>query len=895
MPRPLKKFIFLPLLLSLAALSTPRVQTESLFPASELKIFDRAMHFVKTNYVNPKDVDPKKMLQGSLRELTKAIRPFVFQLSDKKLHLSIGSETKDLSLPKELSLETVSSLLSQSVSFLANHKPPIDNKEWEHLAIQGAMDTLDPHSNFLPPKVFNEFRIGTKGNFGGLGIVVGIRGDGELTVIAPLEGTPAWKIGIKPKDKIIQIGDESTVNMPLSEAVEKLRGKIGTPVSLTIHREGVSENLTFRLTRALIKIQSVNASLIDKEHRIGLLKIKNFQEETLSELERHLSLLKQQAGGLKGLVLDLRNNPGGLLDQAVSIADRFLAKGSIVITVGGGQNEEGQEYAKPGNPEEDLPIVILVNEGSASASEIIAGALKNLDRATVLGNPTFGKGSVQTIYDLRDGSALKLTIAKYLTPGHIPVQSIGITPDIILDAATVSENRTDIIENEIKREKDLNSREEETPALFVHPVMRIRYLDKEKKKEEGEEDEGVGQVNLQDDLPVEIAKQILMASSSLSRQDQIKNSLSILNTIKEREEKKISEALEKAGLDWSVTASKEKPSSEVYLELLDEKGANEKELTPGKESKIRVTVENKGRGPFNQLMAVMHSEDPFFKNHEFVFGKINPKEKKSWSIDLKVPDLLVPREVPVQISFFEARNNPPKEFKTTLKVAPVQPPLYSFSTHFFEDGHYSSQGNGDHKIQKGERISLVVTVKNRGNGSSEKPLINLKNPKGEGFFIEKGRVKLSPLLPGQEQKAILQFHLEPQSASSVYDLELEIIDGKTGQGFSKKLRLDLEAPLEATNESRFTIAPSIALENMPLQTTSSTVELAGTVTDDELAKSLLIFVGDDKVYYKENTTSSPGFHFNTKVNLKKGINTITLSAEDDKELSSRRQWILWKK
>ncbi|MBI1910294.1 MAG: PDZ domain-containing protein [Deltaproteobacteria bacterium] len=891
MHRPLKKFAFFLLLLSVAALSSPPIQTEHSNDFKGLKVFERAINFVKSNYVNPRDIDPRKMLQGSLRELAKTINPLVFQLSQRKLRLSLGSEMKELPLPQELDISTLPSILKEVLGFLSSHSlsEEEEKKNWEHLVIQGALDTLDPHSSFLPPKTFNEFRIGTKGNFGGLGIVVGIR-NGELTVIAPLEGTPAWKAGIKPKDKIVQIDEESTINMPLSEAVEKLRGKIGTRVTLIVQREGGGENLSFLLTRALIKIQSVNASLIDKNRRIGLLKIKNFQEETLSELERYLNLLKQQVGaqGLAGLVLDLRNNPGGLLDQAVFITDRFLSKGVIVSTVGAGERNEDREYAKPGNPEENIPLVVLVNEGSASASEIIAGALKNLDRATILGAQTFGKGTVQTIYDLKDGSAMKLTIAKYLTPGNIPVQSIGISPDIALDPARVSEKNTDLVENEARREKDLK---EDSPTETAHPIMqpilRIRYLDKDKKEEGPEEDdEGAGQVNLEEDLPVAVAKEILVASASLSRQDQIKAALPLLHRIREKEEKKIGEGLAKIGIDWSVgDLAREKPAADLQMEIINDKGEVQTELIPGKEFKIRVTVTNKGRSPYYQLMAVMHSEDPFFKNHEFVFGKIDPQEKKSWSLPIKVPDFLLPREIPVLLAFQEAKNNSPKNFSAKIRVASPPPPLYSFAYEL----------PGEKKIEKGKKMTLLVTVKNRGSGSSEHPLVSLRNPEGEGIFIEKGRVELTPLLPGQEQKVPLQFHIEPSFQKSSFALELEIADSKTGQGFSKKLKFPIGSPLPA-NTTTFYIPPVFIMDYLPLDAKEPKMNITGVVSDDERPKSLILFVGEDKVYYKENESRTDHtLKFDTRISPKKGLNFLTLTAQDDNDLTSRKQWILWKK
>ena len=304
----------------------------------------------------------------------------------------------------------------------------VDPEKLIYGAIQGMLQTLDPHSSFLPPDVYKELQVETKGTFGGLGIEITIR-DGVLTIVSPIEDTPADRAGIQAGDKIVAIDRETTKDMTLFEAVKRLRGKKGTDVTITIRREGLAEPRDYTLTRAIIKMQSVRSRLI--EERYGYIRIAQFQENTSRELVRVLQSLRDESGGkLQGLIMDLRNNPGGLLDQAIQVADTFLDSGKIVYTDGRVSSQKMEFFAHPQKEKFPYPMIVLVNGGSASGAEIVAGALQDHQRAVVLGTPTFGKGSVQTIIPLDDGSGLKLTTAHYFTPSGRVIQAEGIKPDI---------------------------------------------------------------------------------------------------------------------------------------------------------------------------------------------------------------------------------------------------------------------------------------------------------------------------------------------------------------------------------------------------------------------------------------------------------------------------------
>lgn len=302
-------------------------------------------------------------------------------------------------------------------------------------AINGMLTSLDPHSAYLTPDLYKELQVDTRGSFGGLGIEITLR-NGILTVVSPIEDTPAFREGIKAGDQIIKIEDEFTKDMTLLQAVRKMRGPEGTKINLTIRREGEPEWLTFRLTREVIQIKSVKYKMLEPGY--GYLRVTQFQERTERDTKKAIDALTKESGGsLSGLVLDLRNNPGGLLSQAVRLADLFLDSGVLVYTEGRLDNQRQKFFAHKLNSDVEFPMIALVNGGSASASEIVAGALQDHRRALVLGTQTFGKGSVQTILPIDGNAAIRLTTARYYTPNGRSIQATGITPDIIMEPTAV--------------------------------------------------------------------------------------------------------------------------------------------------------------------------------------------------------------------------------------------------------------------------------------------------------------------------------------------------------------------------------------------------------------------------------------------------------------------------
>ncbi len=316
-------------------------------------------------------------------------------------------------------------------------------------AINGMLTSLDPHSGYLDQSRYRDMQVQTRGEFGGLGIEVTME-NGLVKVVSPIDDTPAWRAGIKAGDLITHIDDEPVMGLSLGEAVDKMRGPVNTDIKLRILRKGEKKPLEITITRAVIRISPVRSEV---QGDIGYVRITTFNEQTNGTLRDKVAELRREIGGMKGLVLDLRNNPGGLLDQAVAVADAFLDKGEIVSTRGRRPDSIQRYNARPGDILDGLPLVVLINGGSASASEIVAGALQDHKRAIVMGTQSFGKGSVQTIIPIPGHGALRLTTARYYTPSGRSIQAKGITPDIIVQQAKV-----ELIDDNGRREADLRGR-----------------------------------------------------------------------------------------------------------------------------------------------------------------------------------------------------------------------------------------------------------------------------------------------------------------------------------------------------------------------------------------------------------------------------------------------------
>ncbi|MBE9568908.1 MAG: S41 family peptidase [Proteobacteria bacterium] len=389
---------------------------------------------------------------------------------------SVLAEKKMESTASGLPLNELRNFSDIFARIKSDYVEEVDDKTLLQSAIRGMLTGLDPHSSYLDAEQYKELKIGTTGKFGGLGIQVGME-DGFVKVISPIDDTPAFRAGLEAGDLIIRLDDKSVKGMTLNDAVKIMRGDPGTDIKLTVIREGADKPLPFTVTRDIISVKSVKSRILEPDY--GYIRISNFQSKTARDLVSEISKLKKEnEEELKGLVLDLRNNPGGVLSAAADVSDAFINEGKLVFTRGRIENSEFEFNAKPGDIMNGAPLVVLINGGSASASEIVAGALQDHKRAVIMGSKSFGKGSVQTIQELRSGGAVKITTARYFTPNGRSIQGEGITPDIAIERYSVTAS---------KDEPSLRIKESDLKHSITNPTKSQEAI--KKAEDEGKKDE----------------------------------------------------------------------------------------------------------------------------------------------------------------------------------------------------------------------------------------------------------------------------------------------------------------------------------------------------------------------------------------------------------------------
>jgi len=748
---------------------------------AELRIFRDVLKQVKNNYVDPSRIRPHRMLLAALESMQQEVAEVIVHATDdgQQATVKVDIYRRRFDLTTVRSLHALFVRLKEIMRFVERHLDrKADIQEVEYACINGALSTLDPHSVLWNPQTYRDMKVGTRGSFGGLGIEITIR-DSLLTVVAPIGGTPAAKAGIRAGDRIVRIGSESTVNMTLNEAVNHLRGDPGTKVVIYVERKGEARTLRFEITRAIIKIKTVDSRVL--KGRVGYLRIKHFSRSTATELEVHLTALKKQK--VVGLVLDLYNNPGGLLDQAIKTVDMFLSKGTIVTTV---SNAGTQRVPKPATSFchlPDVPMVLLVNTGSASASEIVAGALQNQDRAVVIGETTFGKGSVQVLYDNYDGSALKLTIAQYLTPGDISIQTSGITPDVRAIPVKVGAERVVFYgAGTRRREQDLAAHLDPfRRKRSERPVAALRYLETPKgaksRKAVGDASGGA------DPAVIGLGRDLVLQSFGRSRRRIMSLAREFLAGRRLLESKRIAAALQRRGIDWSVQPASDVPMLEAEVKTDRPRG----DYRAGGKVKITVTVSNLGLGPAYRVRAISEAASSALRDLEFFFGKIEPGGSRTFTTRVAIPRDARSSIWKVRLRFVEEYGHQPPDQRLRLRVRGQRRAIFAAQYQFIDD----VVGNEDGLAQWGESLRLRLRVRNIGAGRSAETVATLKNLAGAEVFLHRsrGRVTLGALKPGQEATGEFVFDLRRTGASKAVKLELIIFDNQLQEGVRQRILL----------------------------------------------------------------------------------------------------------
>ncbi|TMA26721.1 MAG: PDZ domain-containing protein [Deltaproteobacteria bacterium] len=828
------------------------------YDLASLDVFRKTIVQIKDNYVDPSRINPKEMFTASLEAVERQVAEVMVEVggppcddrpankepgttalvqknssepanpvlennraqaagcahADSKIpeghvRVTVGNASREFDYRDIDSIWQIPLKMHEVFTFVRdNLVTQNDQREIEYAAINGMLSTLDPHSWLLKPDVYKEMKVQTRGEFGGLGFVISMIDD-RLTVRKVLKNTPAYRAGVKKGDVITQIDNDSTVSMELQEAVDRMRGKQGTKVSIYVSHKG-AEPKKLDLVRAIVTYETVTSKLL--ENGIGYVRLSGFSGTTTRDMMGAIRAMKAQNGGtLRGLILDVRGNPGGLLEQAIQVSDAFVEEGTIVTTVGVNGTLREPKLARNDGGEREFPMAVLISSESASASEIVAGALKNLNRAIIVGRQSFGKGSVQVLYDFKDResgdeSALKLTIAQYLTPGDMSIQEVGITPDIELVPARLLKDRIDLFAPpKTFREADYDkhflnafSHDEEAAKasrerIAQKPLETLRFVKEETARErknrelieagqapEDDEDDPSDEDGVQVDYQIEFCRDLLQSATSTDRRQQLAQAKPFVEQRRAQEQEKVRKQLEAMGVNWAPPPpAAQKGQARVQAELRVPR------TQAGGTMEMSITAHNTGSSPLYRLRAWTKSDNSTLDRREFVFGQLQPGEKRIWTVPIKIPRYMPSRRDDVGVKWEDELGDQIDDARAESDIAELPRPAFAWSWQI------AGKDGADgllHKGEKGETAEIVVDVKNIGSGQAFDAYAALRNLSEDKINVKKGRTKLGPIKPGETRTATFVLEVKKLLEDSV-PVRLEIGDKELWEAQREKIRL----------------------------------------------------------------------------------------------------------
>ncbi len=836
---------------ALAAVDSSRDKNAN-YDLASLDIFRKAIVQIKDNYVEPQRINPKEMFVSALNAVEKQVAEVMVEgatceseqakahelaargpageteskssinvqaiAACGKIKVTAGSASREFDFRDIDTIWQIPLKMREVFSFLReNLVSQQDQREIEYAAVNGMLTTLDPHSWLLKPDVYKEMKVQTRGEFGGLGFVISMRDD-KLTVVKVLKGTPANRAGIKPHDVITQIDNDRTDNMELQEAVDRMRGRPGTKVNIFLQHGKGTEPKKLELTRAVVTYETVTSKLLDQG--VGYVRLSSFSGTTTRDMQAAIRQMKTQNGGtLKGLVLDMRSNPGGLLEQAIQVADTFIEEGTIVTTVGINGTLREPKLARNDGNEREFPMAVLINSESASASEIVAGAMKNLNRAVIVGRQSFGKGSVQVLYDFKDKdtgdeSALKLTIAQYLTPGDISIQEVGIVPDIELVPSRVIKDHLDLFAPpKTTREADLDkhfstsfARDEEgakaaRDRASGKPLETLRYVRDETARErkareqaeaggtalpEDDEEEQLDDDGVTVDYQMEFCRDLLLAIPSVDRREQLAKMPQFVEQRRLQEKDKVKKKLEELGLDWSPAVAAAQGEPKIVAEMTSNT------VKAGESMELKLTAQNVGAAPAYRLRAFTKSENGILDRREFVFGLLKPGEKRTWTVPVKIPRYLPSRRDDVTVKWGEDGNHIPEELTVSTNIIELQRPAFASTYQVVPSGQHA---HGDGLLHPGETFEVVLDVKNIGTGQAYDAYAIMRNGGDDKFTVKRGRGKLGVMKPGETRTASFLLTVNAAAEAGKIVAKLELGDRELYEIQKQKISMLVTSPV----------------------------------------------------------------------------------------------------
>ncbi len=900
-----------------------------------LSIMERDLSLVQYYYVDSDKLVGERlanMLEMALENVEVQVDEVQFVLRNDEVIANVGTRNRTFPASELDDLSDLLRILQPIALFLDDAlSENVDRAEVEYMLLNGTLSALDPHSILLPPVEAAEMEVDNQGEFGGLGIEISIQ-DGQLTVKQPIEDTPAWDAGLKSEDKIVRIENTSTINMDLDEAVSLMRGKVGDPVTIYVERSGWSAPKAFTIVRGRIKVDPVKGELLNDG--VGYLKIQSFHQNVADDMNALLEDFQQQTNNnLRGLVLDLRNNPGGYLNQAIKVSDRFIRSGVLVATVEGAERTREENHAKSRNTLTTIPIVVLVNGNSASASEIVAGALRNQSRAIIVGERSFGKGSVQHLYGNPDDSRLKLTVAQYLTPGDQSIQSVGIPPDILLQPSIIRPaTKTDEAQTEemvslywrdwITREGDLERHLSNDSTLQGQTKYALRYLLEEK--------EGKDRTDPKKDWEVEFSRKLLLKTDGNDRASVMLAAAGLVEQTALEEQRIIQQQFNRVGVDWRAGTNhypKAKEDLKITVDILGD-GV----LNAGEEETLRVKVHNASERPYHQLSILLKSDHPSVDHREFYIGYVDANQTVETESTITVPhgygtettEVLVETRDPTKILFDQTK---------TVQTKGKDMPKFAWTVNLYDGLSGKGKGNGNQIPEVGETIVLEVALSNKAptndaettnddseagaNASAIDPYIRLKNRSRQHLDLLEGTLEVGKnsadceedcdriLSQGDTETGTFSFKLKSLPTSGHWDLEMLVGSNRTYDynttvqgGFSEYFQLKTTvnlSPKVKFVEQKYD-QPQITLEQQTVQ--GDFFELSGFAEDESGITDILVFHGkekrEDKIYYKGETGLSGRVPFGLDVQLEKGSNPFYILVKDNQGLHTSQYVQVWK-
>ena len=826
-------------------------------------------------------------------------------------------------------------------------------RELEFASLSSILRGFDPYCKLYQPKDFERAESLGASSFIGLGMDIEFR-EGALAIIEVYENSPAYRAGLMPGDRIIEIDGESARKMSLREALERLTGAEGTKVTLSIVRDGIVTSYTLQRERVTVK----NVTSVMLEGDVGYIRISNFQDGTFKSTLDALEGLKKTAD-LNGLVIDFRGNYGGVLDEIIRVGDLLLSSGILNIKVSSGKGYPKFVRARPsGNREEGYPLVVLIDEGSASGAEILAAAFKENDRAVVMGEQSFGKACIQQVFGLKGKYAVKLTTAKYYTPGGRYIQFIGLAPNVLLIPIKVDGDNPTLTRRVHYLNEGLIRERIERPTGEEKPSASLVYLD-----------EGVstGRPDPARDYPVRLAVRLIEEGGLAGGGVRWNVCERVLRRAQKEQEKKIVQALKGQGIDWSSGLPEGVPAPVARINL--DKEINE--VDAGGTIDVAVTVENRGDGTLYRVLGRSTSTNPVFDGLEFPIGEIAPGRSESYTLKVNVPEDSLDRRDEMVVKFTEDNDYTPEYLMAWITTWAQPTPVFAYSFQVL-DGTGSA---GDGLIEAGENVRLALSVKNIGEGNSRDTVVMLKALNPDGITIHNPRLKQGMLRTNGEKTATFDISI---SEIPPDDLRLEVViaDINLGVNLSSKLLLPIEkkhidvdikpyhtalkisgkgarvyggrsdlspvlAPLLAEsvikadgradgwyrvplsggyrgwvkaqdvsevyryapehNEAVRDIIPVsflplrppiITLKEGVLTTRSGDVDIEFHVEDDQDVRGVYVMVNDAKVFYEYNKNRTSERDFTARIPIIRGLNLVRIVAYDDQGLSTEKPFVI---